>query len=580
MFKKPLGNLKTSAPLRNSDRRKLKQHIVQTFALVPDVGEELVPEGLLSVKFNTYTDEPGVAYLGPGGDPLWFTLGIGSEDIIPTVYTLWKKPDLIPFLSTPSAVIPVLIGGADLMIPGVVQHPPSLQAGQLVSITEYIHHSTHIGSPLAVGHMAVDSDVLSEAGSKGKAVFVLHAWNDHLFDMGHKGNPPDPWEMSHSTTNDQYSTEDEDVTENDALKEPLVDALSSHLEQTQLDDHAPKIELTKEDVSSILHDALLQAMKKTLSSSQASALPMPASTFYSAYILPSRPAQSPSQPSVSTPIDIKHSTHKSLAYFLKSAEKQGLLKLKEIKSELMVFSVATSHADVVAHRPYLSLKDVALRNEKRGQREEEERSRVKELEVTELWKPHLQSLIFFAEAGFDTSARYTYADIKTVLDKYVTDRQLVNAHDQSYINVGADELLQTTLCKSDNPANMEFFKREQLIERLSDKMQSWYKICAEGKDPVLKKGQIKPISVVVKVRQGRKATTLITGFEPFLLEAAALAEELKMRCASSTSVSPAPGKSSGMLVLVQGKQVKEVTEFLTSQGVPKRWVHTEGGGKK
>lgn len=75
-----------------------------------------------------------MAYLGPGGDPLWFTLGIGSEDLIPTgeiallcsvihssdaiVYTLWKKPDLLPFLSTPSAVIPVLIGGADLMIPG------------------------------------------------------------------------------------------------------------------------------------------------------------------------------------------------------------------------------------------------------------------------------------------------------------------------------------------------------------------------------------------------------------------------------------------------------------------------------
>lgn len=500
--------------------------------------------------------------------------------MIPTVYTLWKKPDLLPFLSTPSAVIPVLVGGADLMIPGVVQHPPSLQAGQLVSITEYIHHSTLIGSPLAVGHMAVDSDVLSEAAAKGKAVFVLHAWNDHLFDMGHKCNPPDPWEMSPSVANDQQAIEDKDDTENNGLKEPLVDALGSHLEQTQLDDPAPTIELTKDDVSSILHDALLQAIKTTLSSSQTSALPMPASTFYSTYILPSRPAQSPSQPPVSTPIDIKHSSHKSLAYFFKSAEKQGLLKLKEIKSELMVFSLATSHANVVAHRPYLSLKDVALRNEKRGQREEEERTRVKELEVTELWKPHLQSLKFFADAGFDTSARYTYTEIKTVLDKYVTDRQLVNAHDQSYINVGADELLQTTICKSDNPANMEFFKREQLIERLSDKMQSWYKICAEGRDPVLKKGQIKPISVVIKVRQGRKATTLITGFEPFFLEAVALAEELKTRCASSTSVSPAPGKSSGMEVLVQGKKTKEVTEFLASRGVPKRWVHTEGGGKK
>ncbi|KAG1774733.1 hypothetical protein EV702DRAFT_1280422 [Suillus placidus] len=579
MFKKPLGNLKTSAPLRNSDRRKLKQYIIRAFSLDPDVGEELVPDGLLSVKFKTHTDEPGVAYLGPDGDPLWFTLGIGSEDMIPTVYTLWKKPDLLPFLSTPSAVIPVLVGGADLMIPGVVQHPPSLQAGQLVSITEHIHNSTRIGPPLAVGHMAVDSDILSEAAAKGKAVFVLHAWNDHLFDMGHKGNPPDPWEMSHSVANDQQAIEDKDDTESNS-KEPVVDALGSQLEQTQLDDPAPTIELTKEDVSSILHDALLQAMKTTLSSSQTSPLPMPASNFYSTYILPSRPAQSPSHPSVSTPIDIKHSSHKSLAYFFKSAEKHGLLKLKEIKSELMVFSVATSHANVAAHRPYLSLKDVALRNEKRGQREEEERTRVKELEVTELWKPHLQSLKFFADAGFDTSARYTYTEIKTVVDKYVTDRQLVNAHDQSYINVGADELLQTTICKSDNPANMEFFKREQLIERLSDKMQSWYKICAEDRDPVLKKGQIKPISVVIKVRQGRKATTLITGFEPFFLEAVALAEELKTRCASSTSVSPAPGKSSGMEVLVQGKQIKEVTEFLASRGVPKRWVHTEGGGKK
>ncbi|KAG1744397.1 hypothetical protein EDB19DRAFT_1695106 [Suillus lakei] len=572
MFKKPSGESKDlqvrDAPLRNSDRRKLKQHIIRAFSLDPDIGEELVPDGLLSVKFKTHTDEPGVAYLGPGGDPLWFTLGIGSEDMIPTVYTLWKKPDLLPFLSTPSAVIPVLVGGADLMIPGALRN--------------IFRHSTRIGSPLAVGHMAVDSDILSEAAAaKGKAVFVLHAWNDHLFDMGQKGNPPDPWEMSHSAADDQQAIEDEDDTENHVSKEPLVEALVSHLEQTQLKDPAPTIELTKEDVSSILHDALLQAMKTTLSSSQTSALPMPASTFYSTYILPSRPAQSPSRPSVSTPIDIKHSSHKSLAYFLKSAEKQGLLKLKEIKSELMVFSVATSHANVVAHRPYLSLKDVSLRNEKRGQREDEERTRVKELEVTELWKPHLQSLKFFADAGFDTSARYTHTDIKAVLDKYVTDRRLVNAHDQSYINVGADELLQTTvICKSDNPANMEFFKREQVIERLSDKMQSWYKICAEGRDPVLKKGQIKPISVVIKVRQGRKATTLITGFEPFLLEAVSLAEELKTRCASSTSVSPAPGKSSGMEVLVQGKQIKEVTELLASRGVPKRWVQTEGGGKK
>jgi translation initiation factor 2D len=134
MFKKPLSNLKTSAPLRSSDRRKLRQRAVTAFSLSPEDGDALVPDGILSVKLLTHLDEPGVrgafhlaplpltnsqiAYLSPEGDPLWFTIGKGSEDLIPTVYTMWKQRNLLPFLSTPAAVIPALVGGADLMIPG------------------------------------------------------------------------------------------------------------------------------------------------------------------------------------------------------------------------------------------------------------------------------------------------------------------------------------------------------------------------------------------------------------------------------------------------------------------------------
>lgn len=49
------------APLRSSDRRKLKQRVIQNFSLDPDVGEDLVPDGLLSVKFETHTYDPGVS---------------------------------------------------------------------------------------------------------------------------------------------------------------------------------------------------------------------------------------------------------------------------------------------------------------------------------------------------------------------------------------------------------------------------------------------------------------------------------------------------------------------------------------
>ena len=61
MFKKPLSNLKTSAPLRSSDRRKLKQRIESTFAISSEDGDILVPDGILSLKFSTHLDEPGVS---------------------------------------------------------------------------------------------------------------------------------------------------------------------------------------------------------------------------------------------------------------------------------------------------------------------------------------------------------------------------------------------------------------------------------------------------------------------------------------------------------------------------------------
>ena len=68
-----------------------------------NLGDLLVPDGIRSVKFSTHLDEPGVSYFIPNflegnvetrfvkvvytssaGDPLWFTLGKGSDDLIPS----------------------------------------------------------------------------------------------------------------------------------------------------------------------------------------------------------------------------------------------------------------------------------------------------------------------------------------------------------------------------------------------------------------------------------------------------------------------------------------------------------------
>ena len=78
MFKKPLSDLKTigtviisvlgyrltwrTAPLRTSDRRKLRQRVLETYSgLQPEHGDILVPEGLHHQKFATYAGDPGVS---------------------------------------------------------------------------------------------------------------------------------------------------------------------------------------------------------------------------------------------------------------------------------------------------------------------------------------------------------------------------------------------------------------------------------------------------------------------------------------------------------------------------------------
>ncbi|KAM5538825.1 hypothetical protein V8D89_007547 [Ganoderma adspersum] len=596
MFKKPLADLKTSAPLRNSDRRKLRQRVLQSYpSLPPEEGDNLVPDGLQSQKFSTHLEEPGVTYLSADGDPLWFTIGKGSEDLIPTVYTLWKRPDLLPFLSTPAPVVPKLIGGADLMIPGVIQHSTTLSPDQLVSVTQY--HAGAIGPPLAVGRMAVSSDTLrssEERDVKGKAVYILHAWKDALWEMGpsKKADLPAPVEINSSevetAVGDSAGSGNESAGSAAGSPSPATDVTPAQVEEGQGDleaqdstEEPPETKaaaLTPEDVSECLRLAIIHSIGTVLADVPLSTFPMPASTFWSSYVLPARPAAAlgPNGLADANLIDVKHSTHKNVKSFLKACAKEGLVKLKETKGDVVVTAVYPQHPAVAARRPHRTIADLEAKAKKAEQREQEEKEaeekRKGEIHVAELWKPFEATVPFFVAAEKDTSHFYTIAEIKDIVNDYVVSRSLINANDQQYLNVGADQFLAGAVFVKGS-GSPEFLKRDDVLKRVRRNMQSWHEISVEGSDAVRKKGELKPISVVIKARQGRKACTLITGYETFGLQANELADELRKTCASSTSVSPIQGKPNSLEVMVQGKQLKAVAELLAARGVPKQWIN-------
>ncbi|KZT69432.1 hypothetical protein DAEQUDRAFT_726734 [Daedalea quercina L-15889] len=588
MFKKPLSDLKTIAPLRTSDRRKLKQRVLETYGhLQPEDGDILMPEGLHHQKFATYAGDPGVAYFSMEGDPLWFTIGKDSDAALtPTVYTLWKRPDLLPFLSTPAPVIPKLVNGADLMIPGVIQHSPGLGEDQLVAVTQY--HGDKLGYPIAVGRMAVNEQTLLEAEEsdvKGKAVYVLHTWKDALWEMGASKGQDVPGPKTIEPTPDAQKEKVEAGGHTEVSGEqPATNGAPVHPEDRLVQDdaatEASSPPLNAEDVSHFLRDALLQALQTSLASLPVSAFPISASTFWSSYVLPARPVHAPDKKEALDPsmIDAKHSTHKTVKAFLKACAKDGLIKLKDAKGgDVVVTAVFPKHPEVSEHRQHRTVKDLELRQQKVEDRERKEREaeekRKGEIQVTEFWKPLGTTLNFFIASEKETSELYTLSDLKTILNTYISGKNLINAQEQAYVNVSQDEALLAAVT-SKNELGVEFLKREEVLARLRDHMQSWYEIRVEGKDVLRKKGQLKPIQVVMKVRQGRKACTLVTGFETYFLDAEDLAEELRRICASSTSVNPIQGKASGMEVMVQGRQIKAVTDLLVNKGVPKKWIES------
>ena len=100
--------------------------------------------------------------------------------------------------------------------------------------------------------------------------------------------------------------------------------------------------LSTGDVDRLLRQALLQAIAKI----QPGSLPLPASSLYSAHVLPNRPATAASG------VEIKKSSYKNLSKWMKALAKEGLLTGKEVKGEWMVMTVAKNHAESVQSHCY------------------------------------------------------------------------------------------------------------------------------------------------------------------------------------------------------------------------------------
>ncbi|XP_042782168.1 uncharacterized protein LOC122212373 [Panthera leo] len=123
----------------------------------------LVPgkEELNIVKLYAHRGDAVTVYVS-GGNPILFEV---EKNLYPTVYALWSYPDLLPAFTTWPPVLEKLMGGADLMLPGLVVPPaglPQVQKGDLCAIALLGNRSASSGTLSLLPCCVVMEEVLSE----------------------------------------------------------------------------------------------------------------------------------------------------------------------------------------------------------------------------------------------------------------------------------------------------------------------------------------------------------------------------------------------------------------------------------
>ncbi|KAK2778434.1 hypothetical protein FQN52_002730 [Onygenales sp. PD_12] len=402
MFKKK-PNIKTLAPLRSSDRRKIADQIIQEYKIeIPTptesetttstsqndpstapsltaIRKSLLPENTLSGRFTTTAGpdlQPvqGTIYVGSheNGDEriLWFRLeqGPGTDGrIYPTVYTLWQHPRLVPLLHTPSLVMEKLYGGADLMTPGLANGPPfpeSAVKGAVVAVASLARPSV----PTFVGICEIDVAALGEVqGVKGHAVKGVQWEGDELWGWGAMGRPGQkaPEDIAGWLGEDTGELEgdleelnlEEDREEVDVEGEEVggVSLDGGRAEDGEEAQEEVLEEPTTKDIDTAFHNAFLYSIYQHKIDNPSVpnhglSFPIQPSFLISNLITPFLPIYSPQQAQF---YNIKKTSWKNVKKFIKHLDKAKLVKSKDRSGgETIIQDVDFDDTDVINFVPY------------------------------------------------------------------------------------------------------------------------------------------------------------------------------------------------------------------------------------
>lgn len=574
MFAK-VFRVKSNTVMKGSDKRKLKADISASFpSLSADELSELIPnkEELNVVKIYAHKGDSVILYVHQK-NPVFFEL---EKRLYPTVYLLWRYPALLPAFRTWSPVLQKLIGGADLMLPGVVVPPcglPEVKKGDCCAVTVVGNRA-----PVAVGTAAVSREEMYSLGMRGKGVSVLHTYMDHLWAFGDKSSPPS---MPDENCEDEQEceapeeaeekqeqiiakpSEDQRCSDNSVSDPPCsgIEELSiAEQEEEKGEEGSEKEEhqTPQEIMDALLLQCFLHALKSKVKKSE---LPLLTSTFLRNHMFSCCPS--------GKRIDIKKSSYKKLSKFLQTMQQQHhLVEIKELaKGVESIVEVDWKHPELRSFSPPEETEVEASRVQDGSRGEVPYRPP----EITTLYSVSARLEPLFLDANKSKGATMQPAEVRSIITEYVKRNELVDENNKNYVTI--NPTLCDCLLEKSEYQEIESLKWDDLFTRTLGRMQECYQCVYPGQSPVIKKGHIQPIDVSVASRGSNKKVTLVKNLEVYGLDPAAVAAALQHRVQASSMLQPVPGAKDRVAVQIQGNQIHQVGSLLTDHyQIPRKYI--------
>ncbi|QLQ82424.1 hypothetical protein HG537_0H01860 [Torulaspora globosa] len=534
MFKKE-PHIKALSNLKNSERKKLLQSCKEQTGC----SEYSFPT--IVVKQTNYKGQhsSGTVYTDENNVPIWFKEKHG-ELLFPTVYSCWSFPELLPVVLTHGFVIEERIfNGANLMLAGTV---PPFDSRCVAATVCGIASRENPSVILAIGVVQLNlPSYESVVGQQGVAVQVMHYLTDGLCQVFKMDLEP----PTREPVDDKNDAEELSVNQDTVVNvEDVAEVLN---------------ELSVEDVDNFFTRALYY----TLTQDSNLELPITASNFISAHVLPNLPPVDP------TLVNMKKTSWKKTAKFLKQFEKAGFLQLKGKGDDLVIVGVNKDKQELKNFVPYKTTADTTARKGNTPHSPDV-------IYSEKYYKPINLGKDFIQRSNLPPKLLYNMSDLRDSLNEYISTNKLVDPRDKKLVLL--DDLLHNMINKRKTQDSPRCTSRAQILEPfLHNNFTEYFQIFQDNtplfKNPI--KGSLPHIKIVTEMKIGRKVITRVSNFEFFKINTDQLASDLRRLCSGSTTVGETLTSPKTTEVQVQGSHGKLIIEHLNNKGIPTKWIDYE-----